>query len=388
MTANSQNDSHLKDEGKDKFAYSDYVEPLARRLLGVEPPFTLGVFGGWGTGKTSLMWFLKNYINGDQCPQKVVSIWFDAWKFDREEAIWRAFLSHVLNALTQAAQNEIEKTTKTAKQDEIKKFITGTIEPMQEQLFRSFQKTTQGTMQINWQGMPKSLMAIVANSLLSGANLGTSLVRFFSDDDKNTEIEASKEDVKVLKEAMGLIKRQEVKTHFEHIRFLDQFHTEFEQLLAEAKGLLDFNRLVFFIDDLDRCLPENAIQILEAIKLFLSNEHCVFVVGVDEGVIHSGLDLRYSKLFGHSATSEDNGEASVERRQFHQEYLEKIIQLPFTLPPLPDADVRDYLSSRLTSVEQESLTEDQKRMLVGLFATGMEFNPRKLKRVCDLFNLN
>ena len=56
------------------------------------------------------------------------------------------------------------------------------------------------------------------------------------------------------------------------------------------------NRLVVFIDDLDRCMPEKAIEVLEAIKLFLDVQGCIFVLGLDQEVIARGIELKYREL--------------------------------------------------------------------------------------------
>ena len=48
--------------------------------------------------------------------------------------------------------------------------------------------------------------------------------------------------------------------------------------------------LEFFVDDLDRCLPENAIQVLEAIKLYLDRTNITFVIGAEQAVISKRTD--------------------------------------------------------------------------------------------------
>ena len=110
--------------------------------------------------------------------------------------------------------------------------------------------------------------------------------------------------------------------------FLDFFDEALDELLArwvhdtgdprkidETKGVL-----VIFIDDLDRCLPDKVVQVLETIKLFLDKQGCVFVIGADVNVIREAVTSHYKNinLTGESAS----------------DYLEKIIQLRFELPPI------------------------------------------------------
>ncbi len=57
-------------------------------------PLTIGIFGAWGSGKTSLMGMVR-----DSLPENFTVAWFDAWKYDKEETLWRAFLLNVLGAV-------------------------------------------------------------------------------------------------------------------------------------------------------------------------------------------------------------------------------------------------------------------------------------------------
>ena len=65
-------------------------------------PITVGVFGTWGTGKTSLMRMVEAaLIKQPRRGQglKAHTVWFDAWKYDKEQELWRALLMRVLEAV-------------------------------------------------------------------------------------------------------------------------------------------------------------------------------------------------------------------------------------------------------------------------------------------------
>ena len=49
-----------------------------------------------------------------------------------------------------------------------------------------------------------------------------------------------------------------------------------------------------FIDDLDRCLPDQTVQVLEAIKLFVDKHGCIFVIGVDTGIVQNAVKRYYA----------------------------------------------------------------------------------------------
>ena len=78
--------------------------------------------------------------------------------------------------------------------------------------------------------------------------------------------------------------------------------------------------MVVFIDDLDRCLPEKAVELLEGLKVLLDLENFIFVIGVAREVVERGIRVRYKELF------EGDGADGV---LLERDYLEKIVQFPF-----------------------------------------------------------
>src|SRR5512134_3309669 len=85
------NDQPTETDGLD---FKPYVETLADIIQTGNTPLTIGVFGTWGSGKTSLMRMVKKKL-----PDDFTIAWFDAWKYDKEETLWRAFLLNVLLAV-------------------------------------------------------------------------------------------------------------------------------------------------------------------------------------------------------------------------------------------------------------------------------------------------
>src|SRR5919109_1985912 len=94
---------------KDALDFTPYVETLADIIQTGNTPLTIGVFGTWGSGKTSLMRMVKK-----QLPDDFTIAWFDAWKYDKEETLWRAFLLNVLLAVeAKIGEQEALKKLKT-----------------------------------------------------------------------------------------------------------------------------------------------------------------------------------------------------------------------------------------------------------------------------------
>jgi sulfatase modifying factor 1 len=156
--------------------------------------------------------------------------------------------------------------------------------------------------------------------------------------------------------------------------FFDYFDESLTKLLAlwvggrlAKNGEIDAAHgiLVIFVDDLDRCLPEKTVQVLEAIKLFLDKQGCVFVLGADAEIVRQAVETHYKNtgITGESA----------------KDYLEKIIQLRFDLPLILDAAMENYLRAQGV---KEAMLQRWKALVAAA-----EVNPRRVKSVINDLNL-
>jgi hypothetical protein len=110
---------------------------------------------------------------------------------------------------------------------------------------------------------------------------------------------------------------------------------------------LGVNRIVIYIDDLDRCPPDRVVDVLQAIHLLLAFPVFVVVVGVDARWMAHSLSEQYPAMLGATKSSEAGApQASVFAAVSPSDYLEKIFQIPFWVPPL-DADATRSLLSKI-----------------------------------------
>ena len=170
-------------------------------------------------------------------------------------------------------------------------------------------------------------------------------------------------------EAESYLKEKETDSIPSHIH---AFRKEFIELLKEA----DVKRLVVVVDDLDRCLPETAIETLEAIRLFLFVPGAAFVIAADEAMIEYAVNRHFPDL------PLSNGPSSYARN-----YLEKLIQVPFRLPPLGYVETRTFITLLIASM---NLPKDDPNFikLIGLTREvlrrpwgGDNFNRKRIKEV-------
>jgi len=137
--------------------------------------------------------------------------------------------------------------------------------------------------------------------------------------------------------------------------FRDDFQDTLQQLVKE---FIADGRLVIFIDELDRCVPAKVVQVLEAMKLLLHSFQCVLVLGVDIDVIAEAVQAYYR--------------AEHQEHINGREYLDKIIQLRFPLPPIRANDLESYLAT-LADVEETTLRS------LRLITETIPTNPRRIK---------
>jgi predicted KAP-like P-loop ATPase len=301
----------------DALDFTPYVETLADIIQTGNTPLTIGVFGTWGSGKTSLMKMVKNKL-----PNDFTVAWFDAWKYDKEETLWRAFLLSVLSAVKETSQ-KLGKPTEE-------------FEKMQSLLYREMEFEKVGGVTID---LPK-LGGAVATGLVK---LSLSFIPGISALTKLVEELQSGAGKSATDDAVSAITRERTKIYIEQVQFLEQFQEKFAKLI---KTHIAPNRLVVFVDDLDRCLPEKAIEVLEAIKLFLDAENCIFVLGLDQEVIARGIEMKYKEL-GSKQDGDNQQHFTIEGVR----YLEKIIQLPFQIPQIESQDMSDFVHGLSTDFE-------------------------------------
>lgn len=356
----------------DALGFSDFRPALTEVLLYGQTPLTVGIFGRWGTGKTSLLRMLRQDVEawGRRLNLPVRTVWFTAWKYERREALWRALLLRVLHALQPAGDDETARTLRR----ELARLETALYRPVEwEEVSRWV---------VDWWQAFKSGGRVVAEIMAAllplPAGVQQTLLRLMGAGDG-----LSLEDLEGLVQAL----RREVHTYrMEQLTSTEQFEEHFRRVLQRALGRGDqaLGRLVLFVDDLDRCLPEKAVEVLEAIKLFLEVEGTAFVLALDREVIRQGIELYY-------------GRGAKEPPIDGDAYLEKFIQIPFTLPPL-ETRMMDRMMAVLDgqrpaetpadvdlpiAAEARTLDED----LRTIFTLGLHPNPRQVKRALNTFRL-
>ena len=300
----------------DNIAKRDYLgfEVHTRLIKGLidEPemlPITIGVFGDWGSGKSSIMEALKKAYD-DEKDKTTLCLQFNGWVFEGYDDAKVALIGAILKAF------EDNKTIPQQAQEKVAKLLKS----------------------INWMrvigfGVKNIAAPLVTASLTSGVSLIPQLyewVKGFSEDpQKIAGVIKGLDYDEFKKKFLEASDDPDMKANYQAVR---EFREDFKELL-EASNV---KKLIVLIDDLDRCLPDRIIDNLEAIKLFLNVENTAFIIGADPRIVRDAIRHRYKGLI--ERDSED------ENKRVVVDYLEKLIQVPYTLPKLSDTEVETYIT--------------------------------------------
>ena len=156
-----------------------------------------------------------------------------------------------------------------------------------------------------------------------------------------------------LRKIVGMTK-SEVESHFvSSYEATSSVREKLECLLSDQK-------LLIFIDDLDRCSADGILSVLESVKMFFNIKNVIVVMAIDMTKVERAWELRYNSIGG-----------KIEGR----EHAEKMFSLKLALPPKSTKDMRSYLKRHA-----KSLSEAQADVLLNY----TQFNPRKIKRMLNL----
>lgn len=365
-------------------------------------PIIIGVFGDWGGGKTSIMKMLERDLDPTAHPkdspertayENVAVLYFNTWLFEGYDDAKSAILSAILLQL-----------------GEHKRFgprVRDKIVP----LLKSVNWMRLARLGLKHVGIPAATAFFTGGTSLVpaavAASLGMGAMTDKSGDENEQSSDKGEQKANDRIDWGSLIKQDGTPTDALDVR---TFRGRFERMLKDS----DIRNLVVLIDDLDRCNPDHIVDNLEAIKLFLNVENAAFVIGADRRIVEHAIRDRYA----HAAADQGDRE---ETDRLVKDYLEKLVQVPYSLPRLSATEVETYMTllfcqlhladdkardclaacnmsrstnrycsfgyaavrAALNNVEPQPPLADALRLAVAaapLIADGLKGNPRQVKR--------
>ena len=299
----------------DIFEVSNYVNALSAFIKECTTPMTIAIQGTWGAGKTSLMNLIREELGNS-----VDSIWFNTWQysqFNMEDELTLTLLSSLSEAL----------------------------EPEQSQRAN----------------IGKSILSLASRTALK---IGVSTASHFLGEEVGEALQDAGSEAKSI-----ITKNKE--QDLSPVQAVKVLKKQFQEAVLNKIGKTSKDRLVFFIDDLDRLNPGKAVEVLEILKLFLDCDKCVFVLAIDYSVVSQGVRVKYG-----DSIDDSKGRS----------FFDKIIQVPFKMPTA-QYNLKNYVGKFLESIDIKNPSEQMLSNYSQLIEYSIGSNPRAMKRIFNAYLL-
>lgn len=256
-------------------------------------PTSIGIFGNWGYGKSSLMLLMQKEVDIEIAKQnnagkdwRVLQVRFNGWQYENYESTKYSLIQVLLDSV---------ESYLSANKDFFEKL----------------------------------------DGLLRRINLlkvGVLLFKKYAWSQIPSEIKDHLPSSDELKKCIDVDNIDKFRAEFVNDR-TSLFVTSFRKLFGSIIKDAQFKSVIVYIDDLDRCSGERMIECIEAIKLFLNVDHTAFVLGADERMVELAIKEHYPV---------QDRNKSVIYSPF-SDYLEKLIQIPYRLPKLSFGEQATYI---------------------------------------------
>jgi len=228
----------------DAFDRQPVVDSFVGIITSLKGPFVIAVDSPWGTGKTTFLKMLKASLEIKDHP----CLYFNAWETDFAEDPLVAFVGELDSLIKELLpEDRAQETMKSVKK------------------------------------MAGTMAKRVVPAAIRIATMGT--------------IDLAPEVERAIAEAMGALSTDAVENYLKDKKVMDEFHSKLNLALSTAQEKNKKLPVVIFVDELDRCRPLYAIELLERIKHLFNVESAVFVVAMDKKQLGISLGAVYGTGF-------------------------------------------------------------------------------------------
>ena len=278
---------------QDLLGYQVHADLLKKIILNdAMLPISIGVFGNWGSGKSSLMLLLQQSLQEWEKAQQneqhsiILQVYFNSWQFESYDSTKLTMIESILEAL--------DKDINTRKD--------------------VFERADDLLARINFLKVGVFILKKAYDNLTPDW-----MKKWLPKKDDIDKITGKDKYNNLLEDV----------TKGNTSKFIATFRELFEDLVND----MGYKAVIVYVDDLDRCDPKRIIGCLEAVKLFVNVKNTAFVIGADERIIEYAISQHYPIQMKKEDISSP-----------FSDYLEKLIQLPYKLPRLSDNEQETYIT--------------------------------------------
>jgi photosystem II stability/assembly factor-like uncharacterized protein len=330
------------------------------------PPLTVAITGAWGTGKSSLM----NLLRADLRRRGFRPVWFNAWHHQKEEHLLASLLANVIRqavpAWTTPAGLRFRARLLYARLR--KKWVTVLVGLFLLGLSIGF-----------FTGPGKSIRNAIDN--VADSSSSQEILKAMADKSNHDSLVFGTTGIaSLLLLLRGLRRGLEVfgvnagdlmasMATSARLRDLDAkagFRADFSRQFKEVTDALQPRTMLVVIDDLDRCRPENVLEVLESVNFLVTSGECFVAIGMDRDQVERCVGLGFEKVAAEmvgplpGATTQLSpadiaAEAREKRRTYARNYLEKLINFEIPVPRLTAQQHRSLLVANEGAPESDAV---------------------------------
>jgi len=317
---------------QDQLGFNNYVYAFADLIEAkdTKPPLTIGIYGSWGSGKSFLLNSIVRELakpsperlkgrKTDQVVRKVRVIEFNAWEYNATEVIWAGLVRKIIDKLEGDLRlGSLERRARRVRYN-FGRHWRQTRGRFFGQVLLIFLIAAVVVIGLNW--ITGGHVETVGELLIPIVGLGGLL----------TIVNGVREALTspVSQWLTALFEEGDYGRQIDYMADIREDLQFLEKRLGQAQ-----ERVLIIIDDLDRCEPTKAVEVLQAINLLLNFNHFVVILGIDARIITGAISKYYANLLEGAGAS-------------GYEYLDKIIQIPFRIPNPNRSEIEAFLSKQM-----------------------------------------
>lgn len=305
-------------------------------------PLTLAVVGEWGSGKSSLMWLLKEKLTALDIG--IRPVWFNAWHHQDEQQLLAAFLESIRSQAVRPWYSPLGL-----------KFRLSLIN---RRMRRSWMLTFMGVVflaafvallcWLNEGGLsPDALLEMLKKpDLFLAGKLAVFVAALFTVYKFLQGFQAFGMDPATL--LASVTEKAKLSDLGEQTSFRHRFAQEF----ADVTSALQPRTMTIFVDDLDRCEPKQMMQVMQTLNFLSSSGDCFLVLGMAETVLTNGVAFNLQDQFVNRDGSHLSAEDSAGKCwEYSRSWMEKLIQIRILVP---SADTEQFKMLLTGKQDQEN----------------------------------
>lgn len=365
----SQKTAGTKDMLNRELASKNIVEEINANAGKYDEGYIFAISGRWGEGKTDLL----HRIEPKLVQKGYRVIWFNPWQYTQDaETLRRVFLKTLKRQLSQIGFFELLQF-KLSPRELLRRLRTTTISLKGLDL----EETSTG---LNLEFLFKIiiLIAIIFILLIKILSLSTIANYFKNIPSFFTNYPVLSGILSILAALIFTPNIIQVQHKSNKVTSVDDFEKLFE------KCLKPHNKIVVFVDDLDRCTPEGIKLVLDTLKTFFRTKKASFVVTGDHGVLerYMGKELKVASIYKEDGSGNVEPEATELAEKLEgRRFLQKLFNVYWKLPQLDPSDAVNITSSHIKTIE---IAEEEKAKILNLTTLFLERNLRDIERFISI----